>query len=188
MQDPEKDILGLAAGTSARASCEANAEERAETRKRDGFQYRRPGGWLRLHRLSGSRRHFRSQHWIWRGERRRSYHSIYDDFYWYTHFVDTDFSYGRALAQTGGTTVMRLADADLMPFDYAQQAETIERYEKEIEKLLKDKQDEITERNLELKEGVFMPQADPQKTPVPPPVENVPPYMNFAPLKNRSKL
>ena len=31
------------------------------------------------------------------------YHSIYDDFYWYTHFVDTDFSYGRALAQTAGT-------------------------------------------------------------------------------------
>src|SRR5437879_11110333 len=28
------------------------------------------------------------------------YHSIYDDFYWYTHFSDTDFSYGRALSQT----------------------------------------------------------------------------------------
>ena len=28
------------------------------------------------------------------------YHSIYDDFYWYTHFTDTDFVYGRALAQT----------------------------------------------------------------------------------------
>ena len=24
------------------------------------------------------------------------YHSIYDDFYWYTHFADTDFVYGRA--------------------------------------------------------------------------------------------
>ena len=30
------------------------------------------------------------------------YHSIYDDFYFYTHFDDTDFSYGRALAQTAG--------------------------------------------------------------------------------------
>ena len=30
------------------------------------------------------------------------YHSIYDDFYWYTHFSDTDFSYGRALSQTAG--------------------------------------------------------------------------------------
>ena len=37
------------------------------------------------------------------------YHSIYDDFYWYTHFSDPDFVYGRALAQTAGTAVMRLA-------------------------------------------------------------------------------
>src|SRR6266436_1055073 len=36
------------------------------------------------------------------------YHSIYDDFYWYTHFSDTDFVYGRALSQTIGTSVLRL--------------------------------------------------------------------------------
>ena len=35
------------------------------------------------------------------------YHSVYDDFYWYTHFSDTNFVYGRALAQTVGTAVMR---------------------------------------------------------------------------------
>ena len=40
------------------------------------------------------------------------YHSIYDDFYWYTRFSDTDFVYGRALAQTVGLAVLRLADAD----------------------------------------------------------------------------
>ena len=39
------------------------------------------------------------------------YHSIYDDFYFYTQFLDTDFVYGRALAQTVGTAVIRLADA-----------------------------------------------------------------------------
>src|SRR5205807_1543818 len=32
------------------------------------------------------------------------YHSIYDDFYWFTHFSDTDFVYGRALAQSGGVS------------------------------------------------------------------------------------
>jgi N-acetylated-alpha-linked acidic dipeptidase len=112
------------------------------------------------------------------------YHSIYDDFYWYTHFVDTDFSYGRALAQTAGTAVLRLAEADLIPVDYAPQAEAIAKYETELEKLLKDKQEEITERNLELQEGVFAASADPRKTFVPPPVEVVPPYMNFTPMKN----
>ena len=47
------------------------------------------------------------------------YHSIYDDFYWYTHFADTDFTYGRALAQTAGSAVMRLAGADVLPFQFA---------------------------------------------------------------------
>ena len=112
------------------------------------------------------------------------YHSVYDDFYWYTHFVDTDFVYGRALAQTIGTSVMRLADADLIPVDYAPQAEAIEKYEGELEKLLKDKQEEFTERNLELQEGVFRATNDPRRPTVPPPVETVPPYINFAPMKN----
>jgi len=112
------------------------------------------------------------------------YHSVYDDFYWYTHFVDTDFVYGRALAQTIGTSVMRLADADLIPIDYAPQAEAIEKYEGELEKLLKDKQEEFTERNLELQEGVFRATNDPRRPTVPPPVETVPPYINFAPMKN----
>lgn len=112
------------------------------------------------------------------------YHSIYDDFYWYTHFADTDFAYGRAAAQTAGTAMMRLSSADLIPVDFAPQAEVIAKYEAELEKLLKDKQDEFTERNLELQEGVFTATADPRKPSVPPPVEMVPPYMNFSPMKN----
>jgi len=112
------------------------------------------------------------------------YHSIYDDFYWYTHFMDTDFIYGRALAQTAGTAIMRLADADLTPVDYNPQADAIAKYESELEKLLKDKQDEFTERNLELQEGVFAATSDPRNPSVPPPAETIPPYMNFAPMKN----
>lgn len=116
------------------------------------------------------------------------YHSIYDDFYWYTHFVDTDFVYGKALAQTIGTAMMRLADSDLIPVDYSPQAEAIGKYEAELEKLLKDKQDEFTERNLELQEGVFKATNDPRRPTMPPPGETVPPYMNFAPMKNAIEL
>jgi N-acetylated-alpha-linked acidic dipeptidase len=112
------------------------------------------------------------------------YHSIYDDFYWYTHFMDTDLVYGRALAQTAGSAIMRLADADLIPVDYVPQADAIAKYATELEKLLKDKQEEFTERNLELTEGVFEATNDPRRPTLPPPVEIVPPYMNFAPMKN----
>ena len=112
------------------------------------------------------------------------YHSIYDDFYWYTHFVDTDFVYGRALSQMAGSVIMRLADAELVPVDYGPQAEAIEKYEAELEKLLKDKQAEFTERNTELAEGVFTATNDPRRPLLAPPAETVPPYMNFAPMKN----
>ena len=112
------------------------------------------------------------------------YHSIYDDFYWYTHYADRDFVYERAMAQTAGSLVLRIADADLLPFDYTAQAEAIAKYESELEKLLKDKQEEITERNTEIQEGAFTATADPHKSFVPPPFETVPPYMNFAPMKN----
>ncbi len=112
------------------------------------------------------------------------YHSIYDDFYWYTHFADTDFVYGRALAQTAGTIVMRLANADVLPYSFTSLADTVTRYTDEIEKLWRDKRDEIEERNRQIQEGVFTAIADPKKTSVPPKTEAVPPYLNFAPLRN----
>jgi N-acetylated-alpha-linked acidic dipeptidase len=112
------------------------------------------------------------------------YHSIYDDFYWYTHFGDPDFAYGRALSQTAGTALMRMADAELLPFDFTNFADTIHTYVGEVKKLLKDQQAEIEETNKELDEGVFTAVADPKKPSVPPARKAVPPYLNFAPLEN----
>src|SRR6266581_815155 len=112
------------------------------------------------------------------------YHSIYDDFYWYTHFSDYDFIYGRALSQTVGTSVIRLADAEILPFDFVDFADTIQKYTKDLEKLLADKQEEIRERNQELDEGVFKATLDPRRPTVAPPREDVPPHLNFAPMQN----
>jgi len=112
------------------------------------------------------------------------YHSVYDDFYWYTHFSDKDFVYGRALAQTVGTSVMRLADAEVLPFDFVNLADTVEMYTKNLQKLLAAKQEEIRERNRELDEGVFQATFDPRRPTVTPPREGVPPHLNFAPMQN----
>jgi N-acetylated-alpha-linked acidic dipeptidase len=112
------------------------------------------------------------------------YHSIYDDFYWYTHFSDSDFVYGRALAQTIGTAVMRMADAEVMPFEFGDFADTMGMYTKELQKLLADKQEEIRERNEELEEGLFKAVDDPRRPTVAPQKEEVPPHLNFAPMEN----
>ena len=115
------------------------------------------------------------------------YHSVYDDFYWYTHFADSDFVYGRALAETIGTSVMRLADAEVLPFDFTDFADTVHHYTKDLEKLLADKQDEIRERNQELEEGVFKARFDPRRPTVAPQWEEVPPHLNFAPMENAAE-
>ena len=184
LNDPEKNIPVWQRARLSRIANAKNQEERNEIRKRadlaigalgDGSDY---ASFLDHAGISALNIGYGGENDA------NAYHSIYDDFYWYTHFIDTDFSYGRALAQTGGTTVMRLADADIIPFEYTGMAETIGKYLTELEKQLKDKQDEINERNLELKEGVFSAVADPRKTSVAPPREITPPYMNFAPLKN----
>ena len=112
------------------------------------------------------------------------YHSIYDDYYHFTKFLDTDFAYGRALAQVAGTTMIRLADADLLPFEFTNLADTVQTYLKELETLLKDRQDEIRERNRQIDEGVVRAIADPRRPLAPPKVEPVPPALNFAPLEN----
>ena len=112
------------------------------------------------------------------------YHSVYDDFYWYTHFSDKDFVYGRALAQTVGTSVMRLADAEVLPFDFVNFADTVEMYTKNLQRLLAGKQEEIRERNRELDEGMFKATFDPRRPTVAPAREEVPPHLNFAPMQN----
>jgi N-acetylated-alpha-linked acidic dipeptidase len=112
------------------------------------------------------------------------YHSIYDDFYWFTHFSDTDFGYGRALAQTVGTLVMRLSEAELLPFEFTALADTLRKYADEVEGLLKKKQEDTRDRNRDLEDGVYKLTLDPRRPTLPPKAEEMPPHLNFAPLRN----
>ena len=112
------------------------------------------------------------------------YHSIYDDYYHFTTFLDKDFAYGRALAQTIGSLVIRLADADVLPFQFTSLANTVQTYVSDLQQLLKNKQNEVTELNRQIEEGVFTSIADPRRALRPPVVDSVPPSINFAPLEN----
>jgi N-acetylated-alpha-linked acidic dipeptidase len=111
------------------------------------------------------------------------YHSIYDDFAWYTRFSDTDFSYGRALAQVAGTAVLRLADAQILPFDFTGLSDAVARYVKEVRDLAKDRREAAEERNREIEEGVFEATADPKRPTVPPGKETPVPEFDFSALE-----
>jgi N-acetylated-alpha-linked acidic dipeptidase len=82
--------------------------------------------------------------------------------------------------------VIRFADADLLPYDFTDLADTVQTYIKELQNLLKQEQDRIKERNRELEDGVFAAINDPRRPLQPPKMEEVPPAINFAPLENAS--
>src|SRR5437870_1701390 len=112
------------------------------------------------------------------------YHSIYDDFYWFTHFSDTAFVYERALAQVAGITVLRLANADILPFAFTNLAETIQGYVKDLQSVRDRRAELIAERNRQIDEGLYKFTSDPRDPITAPQRQQPAPQLNFAPLLN----
>jgi N-acetylated-alpha-linked acidic dipeptidase len=56
------------------------------------------------------------------------YHSAYDDFFWMNHFGDPGYKYHTLMTQLWGVTALRLANADLLPFDFAAYATNIRQF------------------------------------------------------------
>ena len=46
------------------------------------------------------------------------YHSVFDDFTWFKKFADPDFLYEQEIARVHGLEAIRMADADVLPYDY----------------------------------------------------------------------
>ena len=63
------------------------------------------------------------------------YHSIYDSYDNFVRFKDPGFAYGVALSQVVGRSVLRLADADILPFDFRSLQKTISKYLEEVSHL-----------------------------------------------------
>ena len=62
------------------------------------------------------------------------YHSAYDDFYWMNHFGDPGYRYHTLMTQLWGATALRLANSDLLPFDFASYANNIRQFVDELSK------------------------------------------------------
>ena len=107
------------------------------------------------------------------------YHSAYDDFYWFTHFDDPSFNYERALAQTAGTAVMRLADSSLLPFNFNDLSNAVSGYIGELQRLATRESADVREHNHEIAAGEYAyaaaigghPAVVPQPKPEPQPLD-----------------
>jgi N-acetylated-alpha-linked acidic dipeptidase len=111
------------------------------------------------------------------------YHSIYDSFDDYRRFKDPTFVYGVALAQTAGHAILRMADADLLPFDFRSLQVTIDKYSKELTELTDNMRESTTVENQLIKANDFALAADPTKHEQPPVAKSEVPKLDFSALK-----
>lgn len=112
------------------------------------------------------------------------YHTIFDSYDDYIRFKDGDFAYGIALSKTAGRSILRFANADILPFDFGNFSNTVNGYATEVKKLLETTRTAAEEHNKLLSEGRFEAVADPKEPKQVIKPMQVAPFLNFAPLEN----
>lgn len=112
------------------------------------------------------------------------YHTMYDDYIDFTRFKDPGFHYEKTLAEVAGTSVLRLANADILPFDFTHFYSTVNNYANEVQKLAENMREQTQIQNKQIEAGLYEKAGDPSKTFVVPRPEAKVPYFNFAPLLN----
>ena len=108
------------------------------------------------------------------------YHSAYDTFEHFVRFGDPGFAYGVALAKTAGRMVLRMADAEVLPFSFTNLATRVAKQEAELKRLVATRKAHALATNRLLDEHAFTIAADPTQTHVPPERENAPPDLDFS--------
>ncbi len=112
------------------------------------------------------------------------YHSNYDSFEHYIRFGDPQFAYGVAEAQTVGRAVLRMANAQILPLQFAGVVENIGGYLDELHRLTDEKRSKAEDLTQLLEAKAFSLAADPTRAVGAPEVEPETPYIDFAPLDN----
>jgi N-acetylated-alpha-linked acidic dipeptidase len=112
------------------------------------------------------------------------YHSIYDSYDDYHRFKDRDFKYGVALSETAGHAILRMADADLLPFDFRYLQTTINKYVTEVGELADKMRENTAMENQLIRANDFALAADPNKHEALPVAKAEVPKIDFAALKS----
>jgi N-acetylated-alpha-linked acidic dipeptidase len=67
------------------------------------------------------------------------YHSAYDSYHWMTKFGDPTFEFHATNAQIGIAMLLRIANAEILPYDYVEYARTMRRFGSQVERSITDK-------------------------------------------------
>ena len=116
------------------------------------------------------------------------YHSIYDSYDHYIRFGDPGFKYGVALSKTAGRAMMRMANADVLPFDVNSFYKTVADYVTELKTLLDNTRTETEQENKMIQDKSYDLAKDPTKTYGAPKIKDAVPFLNFSDLENSMAL
>jgi N-acetylated-alpha-linked acidic dipeptidase len=112
------------------------------------------------------------------------YHSIYDSYDNYVRFKDPGFYYGVTLSQTAGRAALRMANADVLPFDFRHLYTTVNDYTKELMDLQQQTKENTEMENQVIRSHDYTLAADPTKTFIVPVAKTEVPYLDFSPMQN----
>jgi N-acetylated-alpha-linked acidic dipeptidase len=113
-----------------------------------------------------------------------SYHSIYDSYDHYARFKDPGFAYCYALAKTTGRAALRMANADVVPFDFRSLHKTIQGYAAEVMTLTDQLREATAVENQLVAEKKYVLAADPTEVYHAPTAKESVPYVDFSSLQN----
>jgi N-acetylated-alpha-linked acidic dipeptidase len=116
------------------------------------------------------------------GEDGGVYHSLYDDFEHFERFGDPGMVYGVVLGQTVGRLVLRTADADIVPLQFGDMADTVAQNVTELHKLADTMRARSESLDRLLDQKAFALADDPTRHMTAPPREDVVPAIDLRPL------
>lgn len=111
-----------------------------------------------------------------------AYHSLYDTYEHYKRFSDGDFIYGTTLSKVNGRLVLRLSEADILPFRFVNMVENIGKFIEENKKLSQTVEQSTKLRNKLLDNNDFTISRNPNKTYLQPERLGQVPEFDFKPL------
>ena len=111
-----------------------------------------------------------------------SYHSLYDTYEHYKRFSDGKFIYGTTLSKVNGRLVLRLSEADILPFRFVNMVDNIGKFVEQNKKLSEDIRKSTKSLNDLLDNNDFAISSNPKKTYLPPKRLRQVPEFDFKPL------
>ena len=111
-----------------------------------------------------------------------AYHSLYDTYEHYKRFSDGKFIYGTTLSKVNGRLVLRLSEADILPFRFVNMVDNIGKFVEQNKKLSEDIRKSTKSLNDLLDNNDFAISSNPKKTYLPPKRLRQVPEFDFKPL------